>query len=197
MSSQEKSPEEQAAYLSSLKEEARLLGVSISGNVSEETLVERIRLAKEQQATKERPETNTPKSNAPVIDEAVLKANEAKAAAEQKIREARQLRRVIVTCHDPRKAKYTAEKFSVGNSGFTETKVVKFGQPWHVPAIMIDHIKSITYTSFYEIPGEHGLKIKKSRLLPAYSVTELPPLTLEELKALDKAQKIRSNSDVV
>ncbi|MDR8464433.1 hypothetical protein FPK40_22970, partial [Acinetobacter baumannii] len=88
-------------------------------------------------------------------------------------------------CHDPMKKEYHGEIFTVMNSVVGVFKeFVQFDEPWHVSNIILKHIEESTYQQFYTVKDSRGNKSRKGKLVKAYSIEYLPPLTKEELEAL-------------
>lgn len=123
---------------------------------------------------------------------AVLTAEEfKKAEVGKRIRNAGALRRVQITCMDPTKKNWDGEVISVGSSkAGTYKKFVPYnGLPYHVPQIIYDELKTRECTVF--INEKRGAEtFKKGKLIKKYAITDLPPLTSEELEDLAKKQAL-------
>lgn len=108
--------------------------------------------------------------------------------------EASKLIRVIVRPTDPNKRNNDGDVFSAGNEelGFF-TKYVPYNneQGWHVPSILVDLLKNSKVQLWRVVKLANGMESKEGYLTNAYNVTELPPLTTEELKTLAASQQQR------
>lgn len=110
---------------------------------------------------------------------------------------ASKLVRVQVTCMNPNKKKWQGEIFTAGNTVVgTHSKFVVFGKPWHVPQILLNVIRERVFTVFYQ-EKINGTKqtVTRSKMIPEFNVVELPPLTEQELSAIQRDQRIMSNKD--
>jgi hypothetical protein len=111
--------------------------------------------------------------------------------------EANRLVRCIIQCMDPQKREWPGELFSVGSAKLgTFKKYVPYNsEPYHVPKIIYDMLKEKKCSVFYNAIGEKGHKTRKSRLIPAYSIQVLDPLTPEELKTLSVKQALAQGKE--
>lgn len=117
-------------------------------------------------------------------------------AAQYLGREANKLHRVIVTCMNPNKKEWAGEYFDVGNSADTpKRKYVLFESEYHVPNIILDYIREKKFQIFVKGIDNKGREIKRSKLVREYTVVDLPPLTLEELKDLQHVQAMRGGQE--
>lgn len=114
--------------------------------------------------------------------------------AEEIKAEALKLVRVTISCMNPNKRGLDSELFQVGN-GITGTvkKVVPFEKPWHVPQIMLNHIKERQYQSVVTRKVD-GVEVKEGKLFPEFAVNVLPPLTDTELKELEQRQAMAAGT---
>lgn len=112
----------------------------------------------------------------------------------RKIREdALKLVRVIVTPMDVLKKDYTGEILSVSNSVLgTVKKLVLFNEPYHLPQILVDELREKKCQVFTSRKDNNNL-IREAKLINAYGIQVLPPLTEEELEDLRKSQLARSS----
>lgn len=153
-----------------LKQQLTERGIKFKANASKATLEKLLIEADEQEAKQE-------------TNENVTKQQQ----------EAHKLIRVIVTPNDPIKQQMTQEFFGCGNSVLgTVSRVVVFGEEWHVEKIILDLIKSKQYQFFVPKRNEKGDVVMVSKTAPAYNVVELPPLTKDELKELARLQEARA-----
>ena len=180
---------DEAVVLQAAKNKADMLGVTYHPNIKMDKLQ-----AKIQAKLDELPEVDPITSGAvPVLDKGTSRASKRKDAA--------QLVRVRVTCMDPNKKDWPGELFSVGNSvvGFFK-KYVPFGTEWHVPKIIFNHLQSKKCQIFVTIMDSKGNKTKDPRLVGAYNVEVLAPLTPTELAELAKVQqasgRLEDNSEL-
>lgn len=133
------------------------------------------------------------------VDEPVAVVEESPADKRLRIRNAAlKLIRVNITCMNPAKAAYTGELFTIGNSIIpTITKMVPFGTPegYHIPQILLDHIKSKEFQTFIPKKGKNGIDTVTSKCIREYAVEILPSLTPTEIQEIAKLQAMKSNQD--
>lgn len=179
--------------IASLKKQADLLGVSYKSNTSYATL---------QKAVQEK--LNTPLSDE--SDEGIAPDEAAKAIATSKVAEggltdfdkAMKLVRVIITPMEATKAaNIESEILTAGNSVVgTVRRLVYFGEPWHVEQILLNTIKEKKYQAFSSKKDARGVVQTRARLVPAYNIAILDPLTPEELEELaDRQIRTRALED--
>lgn len=167
--------------LEALKRQADLLGVQYAKNIGVDALRKRVAQALEADP-EDAPKVTAAKPSEPT--RAQLRAEAAK-----KIR-------VRISCHDPMKKEYQGEIFTVMNSVVGVFKeFVQFDHPWHVSNIILQQIREKKYQQFYTTKDSRGNKVRKGKLVNAYSVEVLPPLSKEELAALAADQKARGAID--
>ena len=171
--------------LTVLKRQADVMGVRYHPSIGADTLK-----AKLEEARTKTAEENTAKQAA------VTAKHSEEAKKLKRIREARELVRVRITCMNPLKKEYEGEIFSVGNSEIpTITKFVQFEREYHVPRIMLNMIKNRKYQTFIEERTPNGGKVKRGKLIREYAVEELPPLTAAELQELKQRQLMAQGSN--
>lgn len=107
-------------------------------------------------------------------------------------KQAGRLVRCRVTCMNPNKREWQGEIISVGSAKLgTFKKFVPFdGREYHLPKIIFDALKERKYSTFYTVRNDRGQEIRKARLVPEFSIQELPPLTKAELADLAKKQAL-------
>ena len=176
-------PEEEVAVVDSfqlLKDKADLLGVKYSPNISETTLAKRV---------KEALEEGYKSQEAKELDEA---ANTERLAA---IKEANRLVRCIVTPTNPVKSNLPGVIMAVSNNIVGSfRKFIQFNTEYHVPYIIFKALKDKKEMYHYTTKVD-GKEVTRNKLMPQYNITELPPLTQEELTALAKKQALRSGEE--
>lgn len=184
----------QEKQLEILKEEARTLGISISGNLSAETLRHRIKEArkKDKQEDKELVAKNAAKrTRERRVKQDFTDMQNAELEMTERKRAARKLHRVSITCHDPIEAKTGGRIFTVGNSAFgTERKYVPYGKPWHVSTMMLNSIREKKFIT-HSLEIVNGREVNRHHESPMYSIHELPPISKEELQTLARQQQQR------
>lgn len=178
------SPEEE---LAALKDKADLLGVKYHPSISADKLRAKI---------KEHVEKPVEVTAAQTTAAPVAKVNES--AAEERVRlkqEALRLVRVNITCMNPHKREWESDIFTVGNSVIgTVSRCVPFNVDWHVEAIMLNMIKERKCQVFFNDKVD-GRTVRSAKLINEFAVTELPPLTEQELKELARRQAISKVED--
>ena len=180
--------------LVNLKEEATKLGITFSGNIGVAALSAKVNAFKELAAAQEaEPEKEL------VVPAVEYKAPESQAAlAQRKRKEANKLVRIIVTCMNPNKKAMTGEYFSVSNAIIgTVKKFVQFDaeEGWHVPAVIVDHLRERRCQIFVPGTTTTGKKIMKGKSIKEFNVAVLPPLTEKEMSALAARQTAAGNID--
>nr|DAP09400.1 MAG TPA: hypothetical protein [Caudoviricetes sp.] len=101
--------------------------------------------------------------------------------------------RIVLTPNDPNKNQYNGEIFTVMNSKYgTVKKYIPFNNQngWHVPNIMVQMLKE-KEAQIFESKKVNGKEQVQGKLIKAYNVQILPPLTAEELAALAQDQRAR------
>ena len=180
--------------LAQLKEEATKLGITFSGNIGVSALLAKIDAFKELNAAKEA-------EPALVVPQVEYKAPESKQAeAQRKRKEANKLVRIIATCMNPNKKAMTGEYFSVSNAMIgTVKKFVQFDteEGWHVPAVIVNHLRERRCQIFIPATTTTGKKIMKGKSIKEFNIAVLPPLTDNEMSALAARQTAAGNIDRV
>lgn len=172
--------DKQEDELEALKRQADLLGVQYSTSIGVETLRKRVAAALD---------TGTDAEAAKPVAKVKRSVGELR-------KEAAKLVRVRISCHDPMKKEYQGEIFTVMNGAIGAFKqFVLFGEPYHVPNIILQQLKDKKYQQFYTVKDERGRRIRKGRLVRAYSIEYLDPLSPAELDALARDQKARNAVD--
>ena len=172
--------------LETLKAQATKMGISFHPNIGLETIKKRLK-AKQEPTIETVKTVETVSKSAPVITKREI-LNQRKNNALRSIR-------VQVTCMDPSRKAYQGQIFSVGNRlvGMVK-KFVQFEVPFHVPSIILEQIKNAQYRHSYKIRDARGNDIPQSKLVPAFSVVELPELTDAELKDLQQRQAVAAGT---
>ena len=166
--------------LEQLKEQADDLGIKYSPNISAATLQQRIA----DQLNADEGLSVATEQVVPVLSKAdKIKQIRAEALA---------LKRVIITSMDISKCDYHGEVFQVANRIMNVKRFVPFGYPTHVEAVLLNQIQERQMRM--TIPETRD-KAPESRLVPAFGIKELPPLTAKELADLAKAQQARNSID--
>lgn len=163
-----------------LKEKADLLGIKYSPNISETTLAKRV---------KETLEEGTKSKEDKELDEA---ANVERLAL---IKEANRLVRCIVTPTNPVKSNLPGTIIAVSNNTVGSfKKYIQFNTEYHIPYIIFKALKDKKEMYHYTTKVD-GKEVTRNKLMPQFNITELPPLTQEELTALAKKQALRSGEE--
>lgn len=105
---------------------------------------------------------------------------------------ATQLVRVVINPVCPRRAQLDGEIISVGNGKIgIQSKYVAYNleQGYHVPRIILDHLRSCKFTEYYTAMDENRNEVTKTRNRRAFIIDELEPLTQEELEIIAARQK--------
>lgn len=171
--------------IASLKKQADRMGISYKSNTSIATLQ---KLIKERMEAPIGGEDSTEPTTAGSTDsKKQLTKGE---LAEANYKEAMKLVRVIITPMEATKAtNLESEMFCAGNSLVgTVKRTIPFGVEWHVEQILINSIKEKKYQMFVSKKNHLGVDVVSARMVPAYSITTLDPLTQEELDKLADLQ---------
>lgn len=102
------------------------------------------------------------------------------------IKRAKEVTRIQISSNNPAKAEYQSVRFEAGNRNGSFARVVPLSTPWYCEAILINVIKEAKY--------RQPTKDNGSRIVPAYSVIELPHLTPDEVIQLRKLQDLRAEA---
>ncbi len=177
--------------LEALKARADVLGLSYHPSIGEAKLQEKVN-----EALAEKPAANDAVSGAASVgadsehSDAKASANETDTQKRQrKQKEASELIRVQVTSMDPNKREYDGEIFCAGNRVIgTFKKYVPFDVEYHVPRVIYNMIKGKMCQVFVTKRDDKGRQIREGKLIKAYNVTVLDPLTQTELDDLAQRQ---------
>lgn len=99
---------------------------------------------------------------------------------------------------DPSRQDWTGMYVTAGNDNFAGVRrLIPFNAPvWHAERILVEVLKGMKYTSRkserHPRLRTHIDNMSKERYLPCFRITELPPLTMEELKALAEQQAVNN-----
>lgn len=161
--------------LTTLKAQADRMGVKYSANIGVETLRERI-------AEQLKDSSNSP-------DKTVV----AEIAADARL-EALKLVRVIITPMDATKKDYHGEIFTISNAVLpTIKRFVPFGVETHIENILLDVIQDKQCLQMVDDAKAKIKGMKKKKVIRAYAIQTLPPLTAEQLEELRKSQLARQS----
>lgn len=106
----------------------------------------------------------------------------------ERLKEAKKLIRVIVTCNNPNKQSYEGEIFTVLNSKLEEIKrMVPFNVPTHVEKILLNMIKEKKILAF-KANDKKASYNKTYYLKQEYNIEYLDPITTEEFNAIKQKQ---------
>lgn len=108
-------------------------------------------------------------------------------------KESSRLVRINVTCMNPMKKEWEGEIITAGNAVVgTHRKYVPFNtsEGWHVPYIIFKQLQERKFQSFYTVKDNRGNDLRRSKLIPEFSIQELTPLTKEEIQELARKQSM-------
>ncbi len=176
MSERNKPTEEE--MLQALKNKADMLSITYHPSIGLDKLKEKVDAKMAEQPTVDPLDSGT----VPVITGG--KSNLVKR------KDATRLVRVMVNSRDPNKKDWPGEIISVGNStlGFFK-KYIPYGAEWHVPQIILNTLRDKKVQVFIPKVDSKGNKTKVPKLINAYNIEELEPLTAQELAELATAQQ--------
>lgn len=163
--------------IASLKKQADRMGVNYKENVSVVTLQKAIQAKIEENEDVGKGTINGITSKAQPTEAEILETAYDKAM---------KLHRVIITPLESSKAtNLESELFCAGNSLVgTVKRTIPFGDPWHVEHILLNAIREKKYQQFTVRKNAKGVEVTSSRLVPAYAVATLDPLTEDERNEL-------------
>lgn len=170
------SNEQDKSKIESLKNKAKMLGITFHPTIGVDKLREKIN-------EKMAGQPDVDPVNSGITEESKYKKRV------EKVKEASKLVRVRIGSMDPNKKDWPGEIFSVGNStvGFFK-KYIPYGEEWHVPQIILNTIKSKKMLSYTSTKDSKGRLVKRTRQVLAYTIDYLEPLTPDELAQLAKIQ---------
>jgi len=128
---------------------------------------------------------------APLSDKEVA-ARRSSVGAKRK--ECGRLIRCRIQSMDPQKKEWPGEIVSVGSAKLgTFKKYIPFNsaEPYHIPKIIYDMLIEKQCTIFHTVT-DRGNKIRKGRLVNAYAIEVLDPLTSDELSELARTQALQA-----
>lgn len=177
--SDEISEENTRAYY---KQQADVLGLNYPHNIKTEKLKEIV--GRKLQAMKQQAKTSN-------------------AIAAEQFQDMRALVRIQIHVLNPAKQNWTGEIFTVGNDVIPHmTRFIPFNAVnsiWHVERMFVEMLKNRKYQAMTEHSGSqrdpryYGVNYHNNKLLPEFSIIELPPLTEEELTELGANQAINGS----
>lgn len=181
--------------LTMLKDKARLMGIPFSPNIGEDKLAEKIKEVEEgskPKLTKEEEDTGlyNDEPTAPVR----MSKNELRA---HKRKEALKLVRVLIVPMDPLRVQLEGEMITGGNSLVGSiAKYVHFNTEngYHIPQIILEILKERKYVHHYTVKNSKDQDVNRHKLMPAYNITILDPLTQSQIDRLGADQRGRANS---
>ena len=112
--------------------------------------------------------------------------------------EATKLIRVRITVNNPSKQNREGEIISAGNtligfvSKFIPYQPAFYENGYHIPKIILDVMRDMKHARFPKKKGRLNVTLddySNVRMVPDFTIEELPPLTEEELKALAEYQQ--------
>lgn len=179
--------------LTLLKERATLMGITFHPAIGAVSLAAKIAAA-----LNVPPPVKDDVTPPVVVAAAPLVADgETEAARNQRLRkEAVRLVRVNITCMNPNKKDWPGEFKSVGNSvvGMVK-KYIPFNtsEGYHVPSIILEHLKECQCQIFYPVVLPNGQKVQKGKLIKEFAIDILPNLTPVEITELARMQAINNS----
>lgn len=194
-----------AAELASLKERAKKMGITHSGNIGVDALKAKIQAKmdgeKEAPASDENEDDDDSEELNPLAGDVAGEKPAAKLTLREQIRrDALKMVRVRITNMDPKKANVPGEIFTVGNRYVgTVKKFIPFGETtedgYHIPHILYENLRD---RKFLHIRVIRDKNTKQERVETSwqreFSLEVLPQLTPKELAQLANAQMAANNS---
>jgi len=108
------------------------------------------------------------------------------------IKKAGKLIRIRVTCMNPNKRDWEGEMYTVSNDLVKFAKYVPFNndEGWHVPQMILNHMKERQCQVFFTSIDDRGNKTRKGKLVPELAIEIMNPLTVTELQELAQRQSM-------
>ena len=106
-------------------------------------------------------------------------------------KESSKLIRVRITNMNPNKKEWEGDIYTVSNSLVgTFKKYIPYDneEGWHVPQIIVNHLKERQCQVFYTVKNNKGAKIRKGKLIRELAIEILPDLSVDELQSLAQRQ---------
>lgn len=166
----------------SLEARARAMNIQYHTNISTEKLRERINAV----LTDASPEGDQAR---PVKGETDV------ARRSRKKKEAGALVRCRIHCNDPAKKEWPGEYITVGNNAVgSYRKYIPYNldEPFHIPAIILGALREKRVQVFTTKKGKNGNPVRESKLIAAYSIEIVEPLTQAGLDKLAASQMARN-----
>lgn len=157
-----------------LEDQAEKLGINYRSNISVAALKEKV------QAHLNESRSANPQEFSDVDALTVLR------------QQATQLVRVVVNPVCPRRSQLDGEIITVGNGKIgMQSKYVAYNleQGYHVPRIILDHLRSCVFTDYYTATDENRNEVTKTRSRRAFIIDVLEPLTQAEIEVIAARQK--------
>lgn len=168
--------EEPKTKIQLLKEEAKELGISHSGNIGIEALQNKIRMHKTGESKEATKEVSIG-----------LTENQLR---ELKIKEATRLRRVIVHCMDNSKTEVRQGEYVMAGNSYVPTikKYFPYSVVTHLEQILVNVLKEKKFQQRF------GKDNREYREVPEFNIVELEDLSIEEAAELKKVQALRKEA---
>ena len=110
--------------------------------------------------------------------------------------EAKALKRVIILNQNPTTKERKGALISFSNSMVgTISRFIPFDVETHVEAALLKQLKNKQMSRFYDDTNDRGQVVRKYRLVPEFTISNLAPLTSLELKQLAEDQLKRGAID--
>ena len=174
--------------LSILKDRARVMGITFSPNIGVDALRKKINDKLTGADAEEAEEVSAPKTRLQIEQE----------TRQTQRREMMKLVRCRIVNQNPHKRDLPGEIVTVANKFVgTVRKFIPFGEAsengYHIPQIIYDDLKDRKYQHVMSRTVNGRIEVK-TRQVPEYALTVLPPLTEEELAKLAAAQNAASRA---
>lgn len=175
--------EQPVSRLQVLKQKADIMGVEYYNSITADKLQERIELREKEIEEK----TNKADNVTPYSNYETSKVGRVK-------EEAFKLVRFKLVVNDINKQSWSGMAITAGNDvvGHVERVIPFNADVWHAEAIIVEHMKNMRFPLF---PTKQTTKMEgtfadhsKPRMMPTFTIIELPPLTETELKELAEMQ---------
>jgi len=166
--------------LENLKKEADMYGISYNHRSTVNSLTKKIRAFQEASdsgiVVEKNPATRT-------------KTEEQK--KQSIVNSAKRLKRVEITCNDP-KIRVRGQIFrSISNQFVSVRKVIPLESPTFVPEIILNNLKESKYLTFVKKTVK-GHETSVAKEVPTYNIRELDPLTKEDFERIAVRQQANS-----
>ena len=173
---------EEMTELESLKERADMMGLKYHPRVG----VAKLKAAIEKSLNGEADE---PEDDEPDVAPKISSRQAREVKRKATVKDMSRLIRITLSCNDPQYNKRGGIMKEVGNSYGSFKKYIPFDKEFHVPKVIVDHLRSCTFQkSVTKKSRDTGRKITTYTTAKQFVIDVLEPLTEQQIKDLAVSQ---------